>query len=381
MTKLRLAVVGTLAMVGMAAASALTSAQQTPAAPRDAVAGARAGSAVSARLAVCAAARLQDRAGDAGRSHRVVDRRHVRCAGPSGRVAEQSGNGVSPRASARQQQRRDLRDREDRRGAVQHVSRLVLREPDDALRELPRQPAWRSAARTGSRRWRRWRRRTRGSAAGRGCAGARAGRAGQAPAPTATPPAPPRPGDTPPANPGISGLYKLEDTNGDDVMDKIERIHRYTSAGMGDHGSHAVRRAPDGSITFLIGNNTYVGAPPVNDDVVDKEASPNWNNVKERQFLPQYNDPRFGNSTRIGVHATVWRLQPEQQVGVAVQRHAQSVRLRLQPRGRGVHVGQRHGMGRELAVVSRGADDSHDSRAATAATATAPASSRTSTST
>ena len=57
--------------------------------------------------------------------------------------------------------------------------------------------------------------------------------------------------------------------------------------------------------------STYVGAPPVNDDVVDKESSPNWNNVKERQFLPQNNDPRFGNSTRIGVHATVWRLQPD----------------------------------------------------------------------
>ena len=41
----------------------------------------------------------------------------------------------------------------------------------------------------------------------------------------------------------------------------------------------------------------------VNDDAVDKAASPNWNNLKERQFLPQINDPRFGNSTRIGVHA------------------------------------------------------------------------------
>ena len=117
------------------------------------------------------------------------------------------------------------------------------------------------------------------------------------------------------ADPGIAGLYKLEDIDGDDVMDTIERIQRYTSAGMGDHGPHAIRRAPDGSITFLIGNNTYVGSPspqgsPVNDDVVDKSKSPNWNNLKERQFLPQYNDPRFGNSTRLGVHATVWRLEP-----------------------------------------------------------------------
>lgn len=164
---------------------------------------------------------------------------------------------------------------------------------------------------------------------GGGGGGGRAGAAGPAPAlPGAPPPGgqPPAtgaagapgqqgraggdPANQPPQNPGISGLYKLEDTNGDDVMDTIERIQRYTSAGMGDHGSHAIRRAPDGTITFLIGNNTYVGAPPVNDDAVDKEASPNWNNLKERQFLPQYNDPRFGNSTRIGVHATVWRLQP-----------------------------------------------------------------------
>ena len=112
---------------------------------------------------------------------------------------------------------------------------------------------------------------------------------------------------------GSPGFYKLVDTNGDDVMDTIERIQRYTSAGMGDHGPHAIRRAPDGSIMLLIGNNTYVGAPfapgPPTDEGVDKESSPNWNNVEERQFLPQFNDPRFGNSTRIGVHATVWRLQ------------------------------------------------------------------------
>jgi putative heme-binding domain-containing protein len=111
---------------------------------------------------------------------------------------------------------------------------------------------------------------------------------------------------------GIPGFYKLEDTNGDDVMDTIERINRYTGNGMGDHGPHAIRRGPDGSVMFLVGNNTYVGAlspdGEVNDDVVDKERSPNWQNSEERQFLPQFNDPRFGNSTRIGVHATVWRL-------------------------------------------------------------------------
>ena len=125
-----------------------------------------------------------------------------------------------------------------------------------------------------------------------------------------------RGGGNQPPSPGISGLYKLEDTNGDDVMDTIERIHRYTSGGMGDHGPHAIRRAPDGSINFIIGNNTYVGTAPVNDDNVDTAASANWNDSRERQFLPAFNDPRFGNSTRIGVHATLWRLQPDNKVAL-----------------------------------------------------------------
>ena len=165
---------------------------------------------------------------------------------------------------------------------------------------------------------------------------------------------------------GTPGFYKLVDTNGDDVMDTIERIQRYTSNGMGDHGPHAIRRAPDGSIMLLIGNNTYVGAPfapgPPTDESVDKESSPNWNNVEERQFLPQFNDPRFGNSTRIGVHSTVWRLQPEQPLQPLLQRDAQSLRLRLQSRRRSVHVRQRHGVGRERAVVPGGQHGAHDPR-------------------
>jgi putative heme-binding domain-containing protein len=118
----------------------------------------------------------------------------------------------------------------------------------------------------------------------------------------------------PPAR-GYPGFYRLEDTNGDDVMDTIQRIHGYHAGGMGDHGPHAIRRGPDGSIYYLVGNNTYVGSRTatgdVSDAVIDTTTSPNWHNVEERQFLPQFNDPRFGNSTRLGVHATVWRLQPD----------------------------------------------------------------------
>ena len=153
-----------------------------------------------------------------------------------------------------------------------------------------------------------------GGRAGQQAGGGRAGQQGAPGAPGAAPQGG-RGGQNQPPPRGIPGFYKLEDTNGDDVMDRVERIGGYHANGMGDHGPHAIRRGPDGSIMFLVGNNTYVGARSadgsVNDDIVDKDASPNWHNVEERQFLPQFNDPRFGNSTRIGVHATVWRLQPD----------------------------------------------------------------------
>jgi putative heme-binding domain-containing protein len=299
MTKLRLAVVGTGAMVWIAASS-LPSAQQAP-----------------ARATAPSPERAQDQPFPPGSPFALLPGFKIDRVSPADRTESyivvtfdalgrpvvsqsSSGNGVSPRV---------LLD-EDKDGLFEaekivapqlntchglfYASRTTLYA--NCRASLPGDPAPEPGR-------------------GGGGGGGGGGRAGQPPAPGAPPAppqpaAPPRPGDEPPANPGISGLYKLEDTNGDDVMDTIERINRYTSAGMGDHGSHAVRRAPDGTITFLIGNNTYVGAPPVNDDAVDKEASPNWHNLKERQFLPQYNDPRFGNSARIGVHATVWRLQP-----------------------------------------------------------------------
>src|SRR5688500_11771636 len=68
---------------------------------------------------------------------------------------------------------------------------------------------------------------------------------------------------------GVPGFYKLEDTNADDVMDRIERINGYAANGMGDHGPHAIRRGPDGSIMFLIGNNTYVGSRSAGGQVTD----------------------------------------------------------------------------------------------------------------
>lgn len=120
------------------------------------------------------------------------------------------------------------------------------------------------------------------------------------------PAAPPgRAGGPPQQGGGIPGFYKVDDTNNDGAGDNIQRLNRYVANGMGDHGPHAIRRGPDGSIDMMIGNNTFIP-----DDLIDEATTPNFRNLKERQFLPAWNDPRFGNSTKAGMHGPMLRYQP-----------------------------------------------------------------------
>jgi putative heme-binding domain-containing protein len=52
-----------------------------------------------------------------------------------------------------------------------------------------------------------------------------------------------------------SGVYRVSDTNGDDVLDKVELLRKV--AGQGDHGPHALLLTPGGkSITVVCGNST-----------------------------------------------------------------------------------------------------------------------------
>jgi len=52
-----------------------------------------------------------------------------------------------------------------------------------------------------------------------------------------------------------SGLYRLRDTNGDDVLDSVEKLKAID--GNGEHGPHAVILGPDGkSLYLVIGNHT-----------------------------------------------------------------------------------------------------------------------------
>jgi putative heme-binding domain-containing protein len=81
-----------------------------------------------------------------------------------------------------------------------------------------------------------------------------------------------------------AGLYKLEDTDGDDVADTFETLTLFTGP-MGEHGPHDIRRGPDGHPSVLIGNHSGVPA-----ELIDP-ASP-LRGYKESQLLPRYMDAR-----------------------------------------------------------------------------------------
>jgi putative heme-binding domain-containing protein len=81
-----------------------------------------------------------------------------------------------------------------------------------------------------------------------------------------------------------AGLYKLEDTDGDDVADTFERLLLFTGP-MGEHGPHDIRRGPDGIPTVLVSNHSGIPEERI------EPASP-LRGSKESQLLPRYMDPR-----------------------------------------------------------------------------------------
>ena len=99
-----------------------------------------------------------------------------------------------------------------------------------------------------------------------------------------------------------SGLFRIEDGNGDDTPDTFAQLSSYVG-GIQEHGPHAIRRGPDGEMTTILGNNTF--AP---DDMIDFASSP-FRDQREHQFLPYLPDGRgFGNSVKEGFHGVVFRF-------------------------------------------------------------------------
>ncbi|MFM1801208.1 MAG: hypothetical protein RJA81_560 [Planctomycetota bacterium] len=74
-----------------------------------------------------------------------------------------------------------------------------------------------------------------------------------------------------------SGLYKVTDTNDDDVLDKVELLRKIE--GGGEHGPHAVLLGPDGKSLYVLGGN--------HTKIPDPEKSLVPRNFQEDQLLPR----------------------------------------------------------------------------------------------
>ncbi len=86
------------------------------------------------------------------------------------------------------------------------------------------------------------------------------------------------------------GLYKVTDTNRDDVLDKVEQLRAFTNEG-GEHGPHAVLPGPDGESLYVVsGNQTPM--PKMDESRVARH----W---QEDNLLP----PMMGHGFMAGVKA------------------------------------------------------------------------------
>jgi len=100
-----------------------------------------------------------------------------------------------------------------------------------------------------------------------------------------------------------SGLYRITDTNGDDMLDHVELLRQIPSRG--DHGVHAVKLSPDGKSIFLIcGNN----AEPTKVDI--SRPNPNFG---EDHLLPRMPDGRGHNRDRLAPAGIIYKVSPDGQ--------------------------------------------------------------------
>ena len=95
-----------------------------------------------------------------------------------------------------------------------------------------------------------------------------------------------------------SGLYKVTDSNGDDMPDKVEKLRAMQARG--DHGVHALLLSPDGKkITMITGNNTE--PTKANSSRVPQT----WG---EDHLLPRMPDGRGHNRDRLAPGGIIYKV-------------------------------------------------------------------------
>jgi putative heme-binding domain-containing protein len=98
-----------------------------------------------------------------------------------------------------------------------------------------------------------------------------------------------------------SGLYRVKDTNGDDVLDTVETLRKLQ--GNGEHGPHAVVLAPDGKSLYVVAGNA-TKLPEISGSLVPQT----WG---EDNLLPRMVDGRGFMTDEKAPGGFVCRVDPD----------------------------------------------------------------------
>ena len=102
-------------------------------------------------------------------------------------------------------------------------------------------------------------------------------------------------------NPRESGLYRVQDFDGDDQYDSVTLLKSFK--GHGEHGPHSIILSPDSSSLYLIsGNHT---------DVPEMDAYRLPSNWQEDNIFPLIKDPRGHANNRMAPGGWIAKVDPE----------------------------------------------------------------------
>lgn len=104
-----------------------------------------------------------------------------------------------------------------------------------------------------------------------------------------------------------SGLYRVTDSNNDDMPDKAELLRGFDAGS--DHGVHAILRTPDGKGLYLItGNNAVLKEGPKAGTLDSSPVAKFWG---DDHLLPRMPDGRGHNRHVMAPGGIVYRVSPD----------------------------------------------------------------------
>ena len=104
-----------------------------------------------------------------------------------------------------------------------------------------------------------------------------------------------------------SGLYRITDSDADDMPDKVEMLRAFDSGS--DHGVHAILPTPDGESLYLVtGNNAVLKEGPVAGTEATSPVAKLWG---DDHLLPRIPDGRGHNRHVMAPGGIIYRVSPD----------------------------------------------------------------------